>query len=83
MTCPLNCELSLLAKNTTQEATSLGWPGRPIGLVNCSNASLDIVAATSGVQIGPGATALTRMPLPTYWLLNPRVKDTMAPLVEV
>jgi hypothetical protein len=42
-----------------------------------------MVAGIRGVQTGPGATALTRMPRLTYWLCRPRVKEMMAPLVEV
>lgn len=33
--------------------------------------------------LGPGQTALTRMPLLICWLDNALVKATMAPLVEV
>ena len=75
--------LSGFAKNTKQVAISLGCPGRPIGDVNWSCASLFIVAGTSGVQTGPGATALTRMPLLTNMFASPLVKDTIAPFVEV
>jgi hypothetical protein len=44
--------------------TSSGWPGRPMGtsLPNWATFSSGMVAGISGVQIGPGATALTRMP---------------------
>lgn len=76
-------ELSADARNTTQVAISLGCAGRPMGLVNDFCASSSIVAGIRGVHTGPGAMALTRIPLPTNWLLRPRVKDTMAPLVEV
>jgi hypothetical protein len=75
--------LSLLAKKTKQVAISLGCEGLPMGAVNCLMASSFMVAGMSGVQTGPGATALTRMPRPTYWFDSPRVKATMAPLVEV
>lgn len=54
-----------------------------MGLENCFCAFSGIVAGISGVQTGPGATALTRMPFPICWLLRPRVKDTMAPFVDV
>ena len=57
--------------------------GRPMGLVNCFWALSGIVDGIKGVQTGPGAMALTRMPLPTCWLLKPRVKLTMAPFVDV
>lgn len=81
--CPLIELLSLLAKNTNTVAISLGCDGLPIGAVNCLIASVDIVAGMSGVQTGPGATALTRMPLDTYWFDKPRVNEMMAPLVDV
>lgn len=83
MTCPDNWKESVDARNTTQVAISEGWPGRPMGLVNCLIASVDMVEGIRGVQTGPGATAFTRMPLATNWLERPRVKETMAPLVEV
>lgn len=54
-----------------------------MGLVNCLIASVDMVEGIRGVQTGPGATAFTRIPLATNWLERPRVKETMAPLVEV
>jgi len=81
--CPLMELLSGLARNTNTVAISLGCDGRPIGAVNCFCASSVIVAAINGVQTGPGATAFTRTPLPTYWFDKPRVKDTIAPLVDV
>jgi hypothetical protein len=81
--CPLMLDESVLARKTMQVAISLGCDGRPIGLVNCFCASSFMVAGMRGVQTGPGATALTRMPFETYWLLRPRVKETMAPLVDV
>lgn len=90
MTPPLGCKLcpemkllSALAKNTKQVATSLGCPGRPIGLVNSFCAFSFMVAGMSGVQIGPGQTALTRMPCEICWLERARVKATMAPFVDV
>ncbi len=39
------------------------------------------VEGIKGVQIGPGATALTRMPFSTSAFASERVKATMAPLV--
>ena len=39
-------------------------------------------AGISGVQIGPGATALTRMPFSASACDSERVKATIAPLVE-
>lgn len=87
---PLGCklcpEIKLLsgpAKNTKQVATSLGCPGLPIGHVNCSCASLLIVAGISGVQIGPGQTQVTRIPLLSCWFERAYVKATMAPLLDV
>ena len=70
------------AKKTKQVATSAGCPGRPIGEVNCSWAEDGMVAGMSGVQIGPGQTVLTRMPLLSCWLDKARVNATIAPLVE-
>jgi hypothetical protein len=75
---------SALAKNTKQVATSLGCPALPMGVEwNPSKSSLVIVDTTNGVQMGPGATALTRMPLPQSWLDRERVKAMIAPFVEV
>ena len=42
----------------------------------------DLVCGEAGVQIGPGATALTLTPLSASWADSDRVKDTTAPLVE-
>jgi hypothetical protein len=81
--CPLMHALSAEAKNTTHVAILLGRAGPPIGLTNCFCASSLNVDGTSGVHTGPGAMALTRTPLaPSCWLLRPRVKDTMPPLVD-
>src|SRR5690606_40435491 len=52
------------ARKTNAGATSAGCPARPSG-VSCPNFSIfssGWVAGCSGVQIGPGATAFTRMP---------------------
>lgn len=81
--CPLIHELSDEARNTTQVAISLGCAGRPIGAVNCFCCLVPIVELISGVQTGPGAIVLTRMPLLSCWLLRPRVKEMIAPLVDV
>jgi hypothetical protein len=75
--------LSLLAKNTKHVATSLGWPGLPIGDVKLFCAFSSIVAGMRGVQIGPGQTQLTRIPFPICWFERARVKATIAPFVEV
>ncbi len=40
------------------------------------------VDGISGVQIGPGATALTRMPRLTRFIDSDRVNEVIAPLVE-
>jgi hypothetical protein len=71
-------------QNRKQGATSSGWPGRPMGtsLPKAATCSAGMVAGISGVQIGPGATALTRIPLPTSCWDRLRVKATIAPLVE-
>src|SRR3954469_14658643 len=64
-------------------ASSAGWPGRPSGVSepNCSTFSGGMVAGISGVQIGPGATLLTRIPrLPSSWA-RLAVKFAMAAFV--
>jgi hypothetical protein len=44
--------------------------------------SRGMVEGISGVQIGPGATAFTRMPFsPSFWA-SPAVKFDTAPFVE-
>ncbi len=43
--------------------------------------SAEKVECTSGVTIGPGATAFTRMSFEASWFAQPRVNETMAPLV--
>lgn len=43
--------------------------------------SAEKVECTSGVTIGPGATALTRMSFDASWFAQPRVNETIAPLV--
>ena len=65
-------------------ATSSGWPARFIGTSapNFATLSGGKVDGISGVQIGPGATPLTRMPFSTSACDSERVKATMAPLVD-
>jgi hypothetical protein len=70
--------------NTKLGAISSGWPGRPSGT---SEPKVSIsfdgkVDGMSGVQIGPGATPLTRMPLSASACESERVKAVIAPLVE-
>src|SRR5215213_7293059 len=65
-------------------ANSLGWPARPRGVSwpKLFTFSSGMVEGIKGVQIGPGATALTRIPLlPSIWA-RPAVKLETAPLVE-
>jgi len=64
-------------------ANSAGWPARFIGTCfpKFVTASSGMVEGISGVQIGPGATALTRMPLPASIWASPPVKFWIAPLV--
>ena len=78
-------EASSLARNTKQGATSLGWPGRFIGVSvpNFATCLASNEAGMSGVQIGPGATAFTRMPRSTSSCDIDRVKARMAPLVAL
>jgi hypothetical protein len=53
------------ARKTYAGASSAGWPARPSGVDSpkLSIFSSCMVAGMSGVQIGHGATALTRIPL--------------------
>ena len=64
-------------------ATSSGSPARCIGALDPCFAvfSSSKLAGISGVQIGPGATALTRMPRSSRAADRLRVSATMAPLV--
>lgn len=57
---------------------------RPVGTSepNLATSSAGSVAGVNGVQIGPGATAFTRIPFSTRACDNERAKLTMAPLVE-
>src|SRR5947209_8665990 len=82
--CPEMYEESSEARKTKQVATSSGWPGRPIGTSwpNFATLSGGNVEGIKGVQIGPGATPLTRMPRLTSDWDSERVNATMAPLVE-
>ena len=65
-------------------ASSAGWAARPnrVCAPNCFTFSLGIVEGMSGVQTGPGATALTRTPCLIARPASERVKLTMAALVE-
>ena len=71
------------ARKTNAVATSAGCPARPSGVSSPNDAILSsgIVAGISGVQIGPGATELTRMPFSATDCARPRVKFTMPALV--
>src|SRR5688500_14515866 len=72
------------ARNTYAGASSAGWPARPRGvfLPNSGRASFGWPLLTcSGVQIGPGATALTRMPLGASCWARPLVKLLMLAFV--
>src|SRR6195952_5741021 len=64
-------------------ASSAGWPGRFIGtcLPKFLTASFGIVEGIRGVQIGPGATALARIPFSASIWAKPPVKFWIAPLV--
>ena len=64
-------------------ASSFGCPGLCIGtcLPKFFTFSGGIVEGISGVQIGPGATQLTRMPFSASNWAKPPVKFWMAPLV--
>src|SRR5699024_8579714 len=65
-------------------ASSVGWPARPNGVdfPNSGRAPLGWPSETCrGVQIGPGATALTRIPRGASCWASPLVKLLMADLV--
>src|SRR5881398_2459630 len=72
------------ARNTKQVATSSGSPSRLSGVSepNVATSLAGKVEGISGVQIGPGATAFTRIFLSARAWDKERVKATIAPLVE-
>ena len=73
------------ARKTYAGAISSGCAGRSSGvfLPNCATFSRDapLSAALSGVQTGPGATQLTRMPRLTRFCASVFVSVWIAPLV--
>src|SRR5829696_2596495 len=83
-TCPVMYDESSEARKTYDGATSSGCPGRWSGTSapNDATFSSSNVEGISGVQIGPGATALTRMPFSASPCDSDRVNATMAPLVD-
>lgn len=52
-----------------------------LSLPNSATSAACLSAGLSGVQTGPGATALTRIPRGSSWLASALVKAWMAPLV--
>src|SRR4051794_36079772 len=64
-------------------ANSRGCPARPNGVSapKLFTFSGGMVEGINGVQIGPGATAFTRMPLPPSIWAKPAVKLETAPFV--
>jgi len=70
-------------KKDVAGATSSGSPGLPsvVSLPNDATLSAGNVDGISGVQIGPGATALTRIPRSAKAFDKERVNATMAPFV--
>ena len=76
--CPVNSEADGPARNTIAAATSSGRPMRPRGCAVssrcCSGVALS--KASSGVSVGPGATALTRMSG-----ANSRAQDRVSPRI--
>lgn len=61
-----------------------GSSRRPMGVdESWSSSSFFIVLTTRGVQIGPGATPFTRIPLLTSSVERARVNVTIALLVEI
>lgn len=76
----------MVAGEEHKEGRHLDWLARSLHWhlgAEPAVSSLVKEAGISGVHIGPGATPLTRIPLPTSWRAIPLVKATMAPLVEV
>ena len=71
------------ASMTYAEASSAGWAGLFIGvcLPKLRTASSGRVDGMSGVQTGPGATALARIPFSARSWANPAVKFWIAPFV--
>lgn len=76
--------LSAEARKATAAAISSGRPLRPIGTPAASSAltavafSSPMAMSTPGVSIAPGATVLTRMPLPFSSLAQVRARDRIA-----
>ena len=83
-TCPVIYEASSLARNRKEVATSFGSPARFIGvsLPNSETSFLERVEAISGVHIGPGATAFTRIPFFARFADKLLVNERMAPFVD-
>src|SRR3954454_24074544 len=84
ITAPVTNRESAEARNTYAGASSAGCAGLPVGFDSpkCAAASGVVVDVISGVQTGPGATALTRMPRSISSFERPFVKVTIAPFVE-
>jgi hypothetical protein len=76
-------EESSEARKTKLVAISSGSPARPSGVSEpkVATSSAGNVEGMSGVQIGPGATAFTRIFLSISACESERVKATIAPLV--
>ena len=76
-------ELSWQLRNRIAGATSLGCPGRPsvLDLPKRSTFSGGKDAGINGVQIGPGATPLTRIPRGANLCAIARMNDRIAPFV--
>jgi hypothetical protein len=77
-------EESSEARKTKQVATSSGSPARPSGVSepNVATSFAEKVDGIRGVQIGPGATALTRIFFSANACESERVKAMIAPLVD-
>lgn len=76
---PVTQAMSSRASNETTPATSAGSPIRPRGVRVRNVASIS--AAYMSVRTGPGATALTRMPLGPSSAANVRVSVLTAALL--
>ncbi|WDK20938.1 hypothetical protein CGRA01v4_12227 [Colletotrichum graminicola] len=67
-TCPVTCPVSWSsARNATTAATSLGSASLACGILALNPAvAASPSASTIGTAVGPGATALTRIPCLAY-----------------
>ena len=82
------CVTCLSRPRSNRHASSLSMSSTPLvvnAAPNSATLSSSNVLGMSGVQMGPGATPLTRMPVWRWasWVASERVKTTFAPLVAL